>query len=61
MKQSPENGSNYTYYGLVHCRVLIEEVYRRLSKALHPQTTVPWTLAHVTKAYSEGWVARADE
>jgi hypothetical protein len=31
-------------------RVLVEEVYGRLSKAFRPQTTVHWILTHVTKA-----------
>jgi hypothetical protein len=31
-------------------RVLVEEVYGRLSKALRPQTTVHWILTRVKKA-----------
>jgi hypothetical protein len=43
-------------------RVLIEEVYGRLSKAFRPQTTVHWILTHVIKALCSlirraGWPA----
>ncbi len=43
-------------------RVLIEEVYGRLSKTFRPQSTVHWTLTYVAKASCflirrAGWAA----